>query len=174
MCRARSPTIASRPHFSNRLLEAEREAEVDRAGEILLGAVEPVNAKQFLGPQHSQRLAGFGPDFVLPAVAARRGDERRPHPLPVSQHREQPVILVVWMRVGLHEGPGAGELAQQELERDAVGPLSDRRDAQLRLAGSDEKGQEEREGEGAAQACQAFGCRPWALGGSRLQVLPEA
>ena len=83
------------PPLLDRFLDAEREAEVDRAGEVLLGAVEAVHREQLLGAQHAERLEQLGTDLVLPAVAARRGDEHGPHPLAVPEHRQQPVVLVV-------------------------------------------------------------------------------
>ena len=61
-----------------RFLDAEREAEVDGAREVLLGAVEPVHRRELLGPQHAERLEELGADLVLAAVAARRGRERGP------------------------------------------------------------------------------------------------
>ena len=54
-----------------RLVDAERVAEVHGAREELLGAVEPVRGQQLLGAQHAERLEDLGADLVLSAVAAR-------------------------------------------------------------------------------------------------------
>ena len=103
------------PPFLDRLFDAEREAEVDRAGEVLLGAVEPVDGQQLLGAQHAERLEDLRADLVLPAVAARRGHERGPHAAAVAHHRQQRVVLVVGMRGRLHEG--AGRLSFRSMSR---------------------------------------------------------
>ena len=52
-----------------RLVDAERVAEVDGAAEHLLGAVEAVRGAQLLAAQHAKRLEQLGADLVLPAVA---------------------------------------------------------------------------------------------------------
>ena len=100
-----------------RLFDAEREAEVDRAREVLLGAVELVRRQQLLGAQHRQRLEQLGADLVLPALAARRRDERRAEALAVREVRQHRVVLVVRMRRRHHEVADGVELAQRELER---------------------------------------------------------
>ena len=56
-----------------RLLDAERVAEVDRAREELLGAVDAVRREQLLGAQDREREALLGAEVVLPALAARQG-----------------------------------------------------------------------------------------------------
>ena len=50
-----------------RLFPAERVPEIDRAGEVLLGAVEPVRGQQLLGPQDRQGIEQLGADLVLAA-----------------------------------------------------------------------------------------------------------
>jgi len=90
-----------------------------------------MHGEQFLGAQHAERLSDLGTDLVLAAVAARGGDEDGAHALAEAEQREQPVVLVVWMRVGLHERAGARELAEQQFERRGVGALAHGRDAQL-------------------------------------------
>src|SRR2546427_4607658 len=83
------------------LIEAERIAEVDRAREVLLRAVEPMQRRELLGPQHAERFENLRADFVLPAVAARRGREHCTVALAAVQHHEQPVVLIVGMRGGV-------------------------------------------------------------------------
>ena len=120
-----------------RLLDAEREAEVDRAREVLLGAVEAVQRRQFLGAQHAERLEDLRADFVLAAVAARRRRERRAVALAAIQHHQQPVVLVVGMRGRHHEDAGVAEVSQRQAERDVSLLLVDRRDAHLRARNGD-------------------------------------
>ena len=98
------------------LLDAEGVAEVDGAGEVLLGAVQPVGGVQLLGPQHRQGVEQLGADFVLPSVAARRREQHGAVALPPGQLRQQRVVLVVGMGHDRHEGAGAVELAQGHSE----------------------------------------------------------
>src|SRR5204863_5173697 len=137
----------------------EVEPEIDGAREVLLGAVEAMHPQQLFGPQHAERLADLGADLVLAAVPPGQRHQRRPHPASMAEHREETVVLVVGMRVGLHEGAGARQLPEQELEGDAVGPLAEGRDAQLRFARSYVKGEQERERKSTARHI-----RLWALG----------
>src|ERR1051326_3449228 len=64
-----------------RLLDAERVAEVDGAREVLLGAVEAVQRGELACAQHAERFEDLRTDLVLPAVAARRRRQRGPLPL---------------------------------------------------------------------------------------------
>ena len=89
-----------------RLFDAERIAEVHRAREVLLPAVEAMHGEQFLGAQHAERLEELRADLVLAAVTARGADEHGPQSLAVTEHRQQRVVLVVGMRGRLHERPG--------------------------------------------------------------------
>ena len=100
-----------------RLFDAEREAEIDRAREELLGAVEAMRREQFLGAQHRERHEQLGANLVLPAFAVRRRDERRAIALAVREVRQHRVVLVVRMRRRHHEVADGVELAQRELER---------------------------------------------------------
>src|SRR5262249_26828406 len=49
-----------------RLVYAEREAEVDRPSEVLLRTVESMDGTELFGPQHSERLEDLRTDLVLP------------------------------------------------------------------------------------------------------------
>ena len=124
--------ISSRAPLLERLVDVDRVAEVDRAREVLLGAVEPMQRGQLLGPQHAERLEQLRADLVLSAVAARRRRERRAIALPAIEHHEQPVVLVVGMRGGHHVDAGVGQVAQRQAERDVALLLVDRDDAHLR------------------------------------------
>ena len=119
------------PPLLDRFVDAEGESEIDRAREVLLGAIEAMDRQQLFRPQHAERLKQLGADLVLAAVAAGRGDEHRAHPLPVLQLRQQRVVLVVGVRVGLHERAGRGEPAEHQLQRFGIGPLGNGRDAKL-------------------------------------------
>ena len=146
------------PPLLDGLLEAERVAEVDRAREVLLRAVEPVNGEQLLGAQHAERLEDLRPDLVLAAVAARRGHEHRPHALAVAHHREERVVLVVGMRRRFHEGPDRAQLAQHEAERGLGRKLAGRLHPQLRRQRTAQTEQEEKdEGDDAGTNGHGFG-----------------
>ena len=116
-----------------RLVTAEREAEVHGAREVLLGAVDPVRREQFLGAQHGQRLEDLRADLVLAAVAARGGDQRRPHPVLEPVPREQRVVLVVRVRRRHHQAADGAELPEDEAECRDVGMFPDRLEAVLRM-----------------------------------------
>ena len=110
-----------------RLVPTEGVAEIDGAGEILLGPVEPMGGQQLLGAQRRQRIEELGPDLVLPAVAARSRDKCGPDAFALAQQGQHPVVLVVGMRGRHHERAGGVELAQHQTKRgptvDAVGRL---------------------------------------------------
>jgi hypothetical protein len=72
-----------RAPLGQRLVDAEGVAEIHGAGEVLVGAVEPVCREQLFGAQHRERFEQLGTDLVLAALAARGGHERRPEPFPV-------------------------------------------------------------------------------------------
>ena len=117
----------------HRLFDAERVTEVDRAGEILLGRVEPMHRFELSGSQHCQWVVQLGPDLVLPAVASCRGRQNRAHALPAIQVHVQRVVLVVGMGGRLHEHRCAVELAQDQAQRDGAILEIDRTHAQLRV-----------------------------------------
>ncbi len=110
----------------DRFLHAERKSEVHRSREELLRPVEAMDSQELLRPQDAERLKELRADLVLAAVAAGRRDEHRPHPLAVPQHRKKPVVLVVRVRIGLHERPDRGELPQHQLQRNLAWQLAHR------------------------------------------------
>src|SRR5262249_3858590 len=65
------------PPLLERLVDAEGVAEVDRAREILLGAVEPMQRGELFGAKDAESFEDLRSDFVLSAVSARGRDERR-------------------------------------------------------------------------------------------------
>ncbi len=127
-----------------RLLDAERVAEVDGAGEVLLRPVELVGAQQLLGSQHRQRFEQLRSDLVLTAFAARGGDERRAIPHAVAVVRQHPVVLVVGMRRRHHQIADGVELAQHQFERGLAAQGGHRLQPMLRT-GRDHGGDDEDE-----------------------------
>ncbi len=119
------------PPLLERLFETERVAEIDGAGEVLLGAVEAVQRGQLFRPQHAEALEDLRADLVLSAVASRRGHERRAESLPAIQHHQQAIVLIVWMRGGFHHDADVGEVTQRQAERDMPLQLVDRHDLHL-------------------------------------------
>src|SRR3954462_13627880 len=125
-----------------RLFDAERESEVHRPREVLLRAVEPMNRQQLFGPQHPERLKDLRADLILSAVTASRRYQRRAHPAAVAHDREQRVVLVIRVRIRLHERSGRGEFPEEQSERDVARQFSDWLDAELGWEGN---GQEQKE-----------------------------
>ena len=144
-----------------RLLDAEREAEVHRAAEELLAAVEAVRRQQLLGAEHAERLEQLGADLVLAAVAARQRRVDDAEALPVTLHRDEAVVLVVGMRHRVHDGPDRGQLPQHEGEPDLAGGVRGSRGAE-HLHGGTRQGEHEdgdtdpgAHGEGVARYCES-------------------
>jgi hypothetical protein len=119
--------------FLERLVDAERIAEIDRAGEVLVGAVEAMRRQQLLAAQHGERLEQLRADLVLPAVAARRGDERGAEPHAMRVIRQQAVVLVVRMCRRHHQIADGVELAEHDVERWRAAERADGKQAMLRL-----------------------------------------
>ena len=115
-----------------RLFDAERVAEIDRAGEVLLARIETVHRLELSRSQHRERIVQLGPDFVLPAIAACRSGEHGAHALPAIQVDMQGVVLIVRMRRCLHKHAGGGELPQYEAQSNSSVLEIDRTYAQLR------------------------------------------
>ena len=113
-----------------RLVDAERQAEVHGAREELLGAVAPMRSQQLFRTQHAERFEDLGTDFVLPAVATRCRGEDYSQPLPAALHRHQAVRLVVRVRGDVHDGADRRQLTQHQRERHfaALGGDSGRRE----------------------------------------------
>ena len=99
-----------------RLVDAERVAEIHGAREELLGAIDAVRGQQLLGAQHAERLEDLGADLVLSAVAARGRRQHDSQPLALALHRQQRVVFVVWMRGDVHHRADGRELAEHERE----------------------------------------------------------
>ncbi len=102
------------PPLLERLLLAERIAEVDGAREVLLGAIEAVRGQQFFRAQDAQGIENLGADLVLAAVAARRGHERDPRANVPRVERQRRVVLVVGVRGHVDDGAGRRQLAQRQ------------------------------------------------------------
>jgi hypothetical protein len=120
--------------FLDHFLGIERVAVIDRAREVLLGAVDAVGREQFRRPQYADIAKQLGTDLVLPAFTAVVLHVDRSQAHAVREHREERVGLVVWMRGRLHEGAGHVQLPDREPERNvaAVGRHDRVRHAVLR------------------------------------------
>ena len=66
--------------------------------------------------QHAERTATLRADGVLPALAARRARNDDAHAVGKAQGGEEPVMLVVRMGAGVHEGDDALQAAEGTLE----------------------------------------------------------
>ena len=115
-----------------RLVDAERVAEIHGAREVLFRAVEPMERRKFLRAQHAERFENFGADLVLPAVSPCGRGERRPEALSPIEHDQQPVVLVVGMGRRFHHDARVGEVPQSEPERRMPLELVDGYDPHLR------------------------------------------
>ena len=114
------------------LVDGERKAEVHRAGEILLRAVEAVQRRELLGPQHAERLEDLRADLVLAAVAPGGRRQRGAKSQPAVQHHQQAVVLVVGMSGRVHEDAGVAEVPERQAQRDVALVVVERDDAHLR------------------------------------------
>ena len=91
------------------LLDAEREAELVRAAEVLLDRVVAVQRHQLGRAQDAERVEQLRADRVLPALAARDREERRAHAEPAREAHEDAVVLVVGMRGHVEHAAGRAE-----------------------------------------------------------------
>ncbi len=89
---------------------AEGVAEVDRAREVLFGAIELVRRQQLFRAQDAERVEELRPDLVLAAISPRRGHQRHPHPEMPRVQRQHRVVLIVGMRRRVHQRADGVEL----------------------------------------------------------------
>ena len=122
-----------------RFLLAERVAEVHRAREVLLRAVEAMRDEQFLGAKHPQRIEELSSDLVLSAVAACGCDERHARTDVTRVERQHRIVLVVGMRRHVDDRADGRQLPQGQRQRRRAGQVGERLDAILRngLLGAD-------------------------------------
>ena len=99
-----------------RLVDAERVAEVHGAREVLLRAVEAVQRPQLLGAQHAERLENLGADLVLSAVAARGRRQHDAQPWPWLCITSSPLFSSSGCAVDVHDRADGRELAEHERE----------------------------------------------------------
>ena len=116
-----------------RLFDAERVAEVDRAREVLLGAVERCapsssSVRSTASASNSSGPISFCPPSPRVAVTS---DVRKP--LPCAVVRQHRVVLVVGMRRRHHQVADGVELAQHQLERRLAAQGGDRLQPVLRI-----------------------------------------
>ena len=81
------------------------------------------------------------------AVPARGGGERCAVTLAAIQHHQQPVVLVVGMRGGVHEDADVVEMPQREPKRDVPLLFVDRHDAHLSGRNDGEGEEKDKSGE---------------------------
>ena len=86
------------PPFLHGLRGGLGEAEIDGAGEKLLGAVDLARRQQFLRADHAQLRALLRADQVLPALAARERKVRRAHVAAAREIGQHARALVVGVR----------------------------------------------------------------------------
>jgi hypothetical protein len=96
------------------LLLSFGEAEVHLRAPKLPDAVELVGLQQLVGANQSQRVAVGGGDFILPALAAVQGEQRRARAQATAEVGQQRAVLVVRMRHDHHRA-GGGLQAQERL-----------------------------------------------------------
>ncbi len=101
---------------AQRLVGALRVAEVARAREELLGAVDAARREQLLRADEPEQLVLLGPDEVLPAVAARHREVARAKATPSGQPGEEARVLVVG--VGGHVEHAAGHTEAPDARRE--------------------------------------------------------
>jgi hypothetical protein len=118
-----------------RLFDAERVAEINRAQEVLFRTVVAMRGEQFLGAEHSERFEKLRTNLVLSALTVCRRDERRAVPLAVGVVRQHRVVLVVGMCRGHHEVADGVELAQHQFERGLSAKLRHRDQTMLSTGG---------------------------------------
>ena len=135
---------------AQRLLGALRVAEVARAGEELLGAVDAARGQQLLRADEAERRPLLGADQVLAAVAAREREVGRAHLRAVGEVGEQRRVLVVGVGGDVEHAADDAQLAQAE--RDLGGVRLRRRTGREggsgRHGGRDETGKDTGEGAG--------------------------
>ena len=90
------------------------------------------------------RREDFRTDLGLPAIAARRGRQRGAVALSPIQHHQQPVVLIVRVRRGVHEDAGVREMPQHQPERNVSLLFVERNDAHLCGREGDQRGQDEK------------------------------
>jgi hypothetical protein len=74
-----------------------RKTEILRAREELMAAVDPPRREQLLRADHTEKIADFRADEILPAVAPRHRKVARVRQPPVRQIGDQSRVLVVGM-----------------------------------------------------------------------------
>ena len=118
-----------------RLLHAEREAEVRGPAEVLLHAVVAVDGEELLGAQHGEGVEELGADVVLSAVAPGQGQERGADPQTAGEADEDAVVLVVGVGRHVQDASPDREAAQGEAETGRPALVGEGRDLRARRSG---------------------------------------
>jgi len=144
---------------AERLVHAERVAEVVRPPEELLGAVVAMHRGKLLGAQDAQGLAQLGADFVLPAFAPRHGQQAHTQPEAAAQPHEHSVVLVVGMGGDVEHGPHHRQASQGEGQARRAAALRQRDELRLERQAAEEQQGRGRNG-GAARRLEAHPAVP--------------
>ena len=120
------------PPLREGLLDAEREAELVGAREVLLDSVVAVDREELLGAHHPEGLAELGADRVLPAFAAGQGQKRGAVAEAAGESHQHPVVLVVGMGGHVEHARRHSEPPQGEAETVAALVDGDGRELGLR------------------------------------------
>ena len=119
------------------------EAEVERAGEELIAAVERPRLQQLLGANHAERVEQLGADDVLAALAAIERQIGHARVIAARQPRDQRRVLVVGMRAGVHRAGGRPQ-PLSSLDEPGRAAAVDGPDLRGRRSGEDDHGQQQR------------------------------
>jgi hypothetical protein len=157
--------LADRPHhvarervaipLAERLVHALGEAVIGDAGVVLrVEAVVLPRARELVGADEPQRIEQLWPDGVVAGLATIEREQPHPRAPPPARHRQQPALLVVWMRGGVKQ---AGRRLQLEDLLPRTGrTLIDRERRQCRVGGVERDSDDERQQHGEAAHAAEF------------------
>src|SRR6266571_729146 len=134
-----------------RLLDAERVAELVGEAEVLLDAVVAVECRQVLGAQDAERLEQLGTDRVLAALAARQRQQAGPDAAAAGKRDQHAVVLVVGMGGDVEDAAGDAQTPQRQPQADGSLVLGDGHELGLNDAEAAEKVGKEEDAERATQ-----------------------
>ena len=97
--------------FFECLLSAEGISEIYCPREVLLGPINSVGRRKFLGSQCRQGIEQLWSNLVLSPVATRGGHQRGADTLTLTQQSEQPIIFVIGVRGCHHERARVADLS---------------------------------------------------------------
>src|SRR5260370_1184741 len=98
-----------------RFLGRFAEPEIDRPREKLLGAVDSPGRQKFLSANHSQRVALFRANQILPALAAGEREIARPHLAATREIGQNRCVFIVRMGGDHQDTAGNVQTIQRQL-----------------------------------------------------------